>query len=193
MITFVTTACGKKHRGYAAGLAASFREWGWPRLIIIADGPVNGCDPIIIEDNTRGGRKTKILFATYLPLIKGSVFFIDSDCEAVGPYVGAPILLSGQMAGLIRATYFSKPKSHLLCSALLGFHDATEAAAIGREWWRQYLLIDAEGQKILTDEHALYRATKGREIINCGDGTTPLLNLSHFRATTRNGVATSSL
>lgn len=81
----------------------------------------------------------------------------------------------------------------MLCSALLGFHDATEAAAIGREWWRQYLLINAEHERLLTDENALYRATKGREIINCGDITKPLPNLAHFWATIRKGVAPSRL
>jgi len=175
---FVTTAKGETHRAHAARLAESFRKWKWPKLYIIADERVSGFDTILASDDHEAGRGLKTRFAHYLPPVTGNVFFIDADCEAVGEFVAAPDIESGQVSGIARQTYPTKIPRYLLCSACLGFHNLDEAKAACDEWGKYY-----QDLKKPSDEPALYRVTRTRNVIPHGTKVEPLKNLKHHLVT----------
>jgi hypothetical protein len=184
-MTFATVAIGERHRHLAERLAISFVAWNWPRLVVISDAAVACHENIIISPDIAAprGRGAKCRFASFFPASPGPVWFIDADCEAVGPFLGTPELKESTLSGIIRATYLSKRPTYHLCSAALGFPDHAYAAALCAAWWKAYAAAP-----IATDEIALRHAldAMGRpQVIPCGTMTEPLANLRHTLATTR--------
>ena len=181
---FVTVAIGEQHRHFAERLVSSFVKWKWPDLVVISDAPMSCQENIIISADKAAprGRGAKCRFASFLPSIPGPVWFIDADCEAVGPFAGLPTIPAGDIAGIIRTTYRTHRPTYMLCSAALGFPDYASAVALCAEWWKAY----AANPKP-TDEIALRHALDalGRpHVIPCGTITDPLANLRHALNTT---------
>lgn len=179
---FVTTAKGEQHRGYASILAASFRKFNWPRLVVVSDGPVDGCDAVIVDSKHPKGRDLKTMFASYIPDVSGNVFFIDADCEAIGEFVSAPEIPPGHICGIPVISYNTLPKRYYMCSAGIGFHSRDEAVEFGLSWWEQYQKIG-----IPSDEKALFRVARSKITIPCGTKEMFLPNLIHRIATNRPG------
>lgn len=177
---FVTTAVGERHRLLARRLAESFRTWDWPELTVVSDIPIPGIlRNVIAQDDHPTGRGLKTGFAHYVTPGEGALFFVDADCEAVGPFLGAPFPALGEVVGIPRKTFLSVPRTHLLCSALLGFHNHEEAVDLCIRWTQEHHKL-----RLPNDEIALLHCMRGRVVIPCDTVCMPLRNLRHDMVTT---------
>ena len=183
-MNFVTTACGERHRGLAKGLWESWQRWGWPRLTVVSDAPIEGITGNIVAPAGMlwGGRGMKTRFADYLPDDAGGVVaFVDADCEVVGPFTGLLEVPKGAMAGASHKAFRRmRGIDHFLCSALLVFHDLEDARNVCARWHAELVSSGHESR----DELALFAVSMDFKKIPHGTVSTPLANLHHALATT---------
>jgi hypothetical protein len=182
MIEIITACSGEKYRNQAAEMSKSFIRHGWPKLTIITDLKIEGCESnqIIQQSKMTGCRDLKTLFATFSGFESTSIWWIDCDCIATGPPIDLRIP-DGHIAGRVitRLPAWAGGLPHL-AGTVAGVGGRDHAIKLSKTWHDRH----AMRPKGSSDEMGLFEAAASFPVIDIkGDYYSPLPNLTHLGAT----------